>query len=244
MQPKVCILCCILEIKRYQVFHQALPTVKLFAELEALIRSYPCQLRLRITLLDHVYSLLQEVLPDDPRAIQVHATRQLRGLTLPKENDKHIVEDDPHVVDSEKLIDALQSANERLSTAVKASWGTSTKSDSRTATHPNMSEIYADFVSEWCRSPTLEPNLVRQIPDLVLVSLDNRDYVTETVFNRVSTGPRTGLRCITSLASHAHSFAPARQHIAEENIEICQEVFNCLALFWRMACPTRCRECV
>ncbi|KAF8556325.1 hypothetical protein OG21DRAFT_1459349 [Imleria badia] len=118
---------------------KALPTVKLFVELEALIRSYPCQLRLRTTLLDHVYSLLQEALPDDPRAIQMHATRRLH---------------DPHFVDGEKLIDALQSANERLTTAVKASWGTSS-----TAAHPSVSEIYADFVSEWCRSPTLEPNL-------------------------------------------------------------------------------------
>ena len=121
--------------------------------------------------MDHVYSLLQEALPDDPRAIQMHATRQLRELTLQKQDDKDIVEDDPHFVDSEMLIDALQVANERLTTAVKASWGTSTKSDARTATHPNMSEIYADFVLEWCRSPTLQPSLVRQILALVLMSL-------------------------------------------------------------------------
>ena len=128
-------------------------------ELEALIRSYPCQLRLRITLLDHVYSLLQDALPDDPRAIEMHATRRLRDLSVPKEDGKDIAEDDPHFVDGEKLIDALQSANERLTIAVKAS------------AHPKVSEIYADFVSEWCRSPTLEPNLVRQIFGLVFMSL-------------------------------------------------------------------------
>ncbi|KAG8214000.1 hypothetical protein J3R82DRAFT_10751 [Butyriboletus roseoflavus] len=138
---------------------KALPTVELFVELEALIRNYPCQLRLRTTLVDHVYALLQEALPDDPRAIQMHATRQLRELILPKEDGKDIVEGDPHFVDSEKLIDALQSANERLTMAVKASWGTYTRSDTHTATRPNMSEIYADFVLEWCRSSTLEPRL-------------------------------------------------------------------------------------
>jgi U3 small nucleolar RNA-associated protein 6 len=140
-------------------------------ELEALICSYPCELRLRNTLLDHVYSLLQEALPTDPRAIQMHATRRLRELALPKEDGKDIVEDDPHNVDSEKLIDALQSANERLTKAVKASCRICMKSGTRTATYPNMSEIYANFVSEWCRSPTLEPSLVRQILDLALVSL-------------------------------------------------------------------------
>lgn len=145
--------------------------MKLFVEVEALIRSYPCQLRLRATLLDSVYSLLQESLPDDPRAIRMHATRRLRDLILPKENDKDIVEDNSHLVDNEKLIDALQSANERLSTAVRASWGTSVKSDTCSTAHPNMSEIYADFVSEWCRSPTLDSNLVRYILDLVLVCL-------------------------------------------------------------------------
>lgn len=139
-------------------------------ELETLIRSYPCQPRLRTTLLDHVYSLLQETLPGDPRAIKIHATRRLREFTLPKEDGKDIVEDGP-LVDGENLIDALQSANERLTTAVKASCKTFTKGDTRTVSHPSISEIYADFVSEWCRSPTLEPSLVRQNLDSSLVFL-------------------------------------------------------------------------
>ncbi|KAH0827941.1 U3 small nucleolar RNA-associated protein 6-domain-containing protein [Lanmaoa asiatica] len=138
---------------------KALPTAELFVELEALIRSYPCQPHLRTALLDHVYSLLQEALPNDPRAVKIHATRRLRELTFPREDGKDLVRDDPHFVDGEKLVDALQSANERLTTAVKASWGASMKTDTRTATRPNMSDIYADFVSEWCRSPTLEPSL-------------------------------------------------------------------------------------
>lgn len=204
MQQKVCILCYTPGIRLDRPFHQALPTVKLFVELEALIRGYPCQLRLRTTLLDHVYSLLQEVLPDDPRAIQMHATRRLRELALPKDDGKDIVEDDPRCMDSEKLIDALQSANERLTTAVKASCGTSMKSDTFSAAHSNMSEIYANFVSEW--SPTLEPSLVRRILDPVLVSLNNHNHITETVSGGVSTGSSTGRWCVTSLASHAHPF--------------------------------------
>ena len=167
VQQKVCILCQFLPIRLYQDLHQALPKVELFVELEALIRIYPCQPLLRTTLLDHVYSLLQEALPVDPRAIKMHATRRLREFTFPKEDGK----DDPHVVDSEKLIDALQSANERLTTAVNASCEDTTKSDTRIVTHPTISEIYADFVSEWCRSPTLEPSLVRQNLGLGLVSL-------------------------------------------------------------------------
>ncbi|KAF8134593.1 U3 small nucleolar RNA-associated protein 6-domain-containing protein [Boletus edulis] len=137
---------------------KALPTAKLFLELETLIRNYPCQLHLRTTLLDHVYSLLQEALPDDPLAVQMHATRRLREVSLPKQDGKDFSEED-RFADGEKLIDALQSANERLTTAVRASWGISMKRDLRAAAHPNMSEIYADFVSEWCRSPTLEPSL-------------------------------------------------------------------------------------
>lgn len=100
----------------------------------------------------------------------MHATRRLREITLPGEDDKSTVEDDPRVVDCEQLIDALQSANERLTAAVKASCEPSTKSDTRTDTQPTISEIYADFVSEWCWSPTLEPSLVRQHLDLTLIS--------------------------------------------------------------------------
>ncbi|KAG6375433.1 U3 small nucleolar RNA-associated protein 6-domain-containing protein [Boletus reticuloceps] len=158
---------------------KALPTAKLFLELETLIRNYPCQLRLRTTLLDHVYSLLQESLPDDPRAVQMYATRRLREVSLPKQDGKDFSEED-RFADGEKLIDALQSANEQLTTAVRASWRTSMKSDPRAVAHPNMSEIYADFVSEWCRSPTLEPSLVREILDLELISLDDQYYITES----------------------------------------------------------------
>ncbi|KAG9316692.1 U3 small nucleolar RNA-associated protein 6-domain-containing protein [Chiua virens] len=138
---------------------KALPKVKLFVELEALIRDYPCQLRLRTILLDHLYALLQESLPDDPCAVEMQATRQLRECPLKKENGKDTIEDDPHVVDSEKLIDALQCANERLTAAVKASSGLATKSDTHSVARPSISDIYADFISKWCQSPTLEPSL-------------------------------------------------------------------------------------
>lgn len=174
----------------------------------------------------------------------MHATRRLRELALPKDDGKDTVEDDPHFMDSEELIDALQSANERLTTAVKASCGTSMKSDTCTAAHSNMSGIYTDFVSEWCLSPTLEPSLVRQILDPVLESLNNHNYITETVSGGVSTSPSTGHQCITSLASHAHPFTLTRQLIAKENIKVRQEVFLFLCLSRCVACPARCGECV
>lgn len=90
------------------------------------------------------------------------ATRQLREFTLPKEDGKDIVED---VINSEKFIDALQSAIERLTTAVKVTWKTSAES---TVTQPTISDIYADFVSEWYCSPTLDPSLVSlNLDDLI-----------------------------------------------------------------------------
>ena len=39
------------------------------------------------------------------------------------------------------------------------------------------------------------------------VSLVNHDYITETVFNRVSTSPSAGPWCIASLASYARPLA-------------------------------------
>ncbi|KIK98666.1 hypothetical protein PAXRUDRAFT_823638 [Paxillus rubicundulus Ve08.2h10] len=131
---------------------KALPKVELFLELEPLIRAYPCQLRLRTTLLDYLYSLLQETIPHDPRAVKMHATRRLREFTTQKEEGL----DD---FDSERLVDALQAANECLTTAVKTSW-TKPRSNGNSGTATSdISDIYAEFVLEWCRLPTLEPSL-------------------------------------------------------------------------------------
>ncbi|KAF9237504.1 U3 small nucleolar RNA-associated protein 6-domain-containing protein [Melanogaster broomeanus] len=138
---------------------KALPKVELFLELETLIRTYPCQLRLRTTLLDHLYSLVQETIPDDPRAVKMHATRRLRELTILKEDSNESSNDDCRLADSEDLIDALQAANEYLTTAVNTSWTRSRSCGSTGAIDRDIADIYADFVVEWCQLPTLEPSL-------------------------------------------------------------------------------------
>ncbi|KAF9227279.1 hypothetical protein BS17DRAFT_878240 [Gyrodon lividus] len=140
---------------------KALPNVELFLELETLIRTYPCQLRLRTTLSDHLYSLLQETIPDDPRAVKMRATRRLREFTTKKDHSRDISSDgdDSRLVDSEDLVDALQAANECLTTAVQASWTRSRSNGSSRAANLDISDIYAGFVMEWCQLPTLEPNL-------------------------------------------------------------------------------------
>ncbi|KAF8842981.1 hypothetical protein BDN67DRAFT_1030869 [Paxillus ammoniavirescens] len=134
---------------------KALPKVELFLELEPLIRAYPCQLHLRTTLLDHLYSLLQESIPHDPRAVKMHATRRLRELTTQKEESI----DDSRLADSEGLVDALQAANECLIAAVKTSWTKPRSNGSSGIATSDISDIYAEFVLEWCRLPTLEPSL-------------------------------------------------------------------------------------
>lgn len=73
------------------------------------------------------------------------ATRRLHEM----KEDKEDGDDDQ----SERLIDALQYANEQLVDAVNASQGQSAKVE--------ISNIYVDFVEEWLRVPTLEETLVR-----------------------------------------------------------------------------------
>jgi U3 small nucleolar RNA-associated protein 6 len=80
---------------------EAIPKIDLFTALQTLITTYPLEGPLRGTLLDHLYELLRQKLPDDPGAIKLFATRRL-GLGL----------------DGEALIDALKSANEVLLGAI------------------------------------------------------------------------------------------------------------------------------
>lgn len=116
----------------------------LFSALEVLIRSYPCQEGLRTALLDHLYSDLKDTLPGDPQAMKMLATRKLRELTSQENND----DSDP--TEGEDFVDALQCANESLSTAV----GTESTNNS------GMADVYIEFIEEWCRLPTLDPSLV------------------------------------------------------------------------------------
>lgn len=126
---------------------KASPRIELFSQLDELIRNYPCEPHLRETLLDELYHLLHQTIPDEPEAIKMLATRHLRELTL----DKASVGSDPNQSESVRLVDALRYANERLVNAV----GNPPNDKARA----KISALYADFVEEWCRLPTLDAAL-------------------------------------------------------------------------------------
>jgi U3 small nucleolar RNA-associated protein 6 len=75
----------------------ALPKITMFTALQTLITTYPLPEPLRETLLEYLYGLLEETLPDDPRAVKLFATRKLSTE-----------------LEGEALVDALKSANEEL----------------------------------------------------------------------------------------------------------------------------------
>ncbi|KZT08401.1 uncharacterized protein LAESUDRAFT_757637 [Laetiporus sulphureus 93-53] len=104
---------------------KAIPKIHLFTSLHELISAYPCLPSLRNSLLDYLFSLLHSVLPSDPTAIKLYASRYLTPD-----------------LEGEDLVDALRKANEELAIAVKeANQGENTE---------KLGEIYAQFVQEWC----------------------------------------------------------------------------------------------
>lgn len=126
---------------------KASPRIELFSQLEELIRNYPCEPHLREMLLDELYHLLHQSIPDDSEAIKMLATRRLRELTL----DQADIESESNQPESERLVDALRYANERLVDAVS--------NPPNDETRAAISTLYADFVQEWCRRPTLDAAL-------------------------------------------------------------------------------------
>jgi U3 small nucleolar RNA-associated protein 6 len=101
--------------------------------LKDVITAYPSPPALRQSLLDHLYSLLQVTLPDDPLAIKLLATR---GLAPD--------------LDIEAFVDALKTANEKLVAAVSARGA-------------GVADVYAAFVVEWCGRDDLDDHLVRLV---------------------------------------------------------------------------------
>ncbi|KZT70904.1 hypothetical protein DAEQUDRAFT_724645 [Daedalea quercina L-15889] len=103
---------------------KALPKIELFISLQDLLATYPCPPSLRDTLLDHLFTLLHETLPQNPTAIRLSATRHL----LPG-------------LEGEALVDALKDANERLASAVR----------DQNAGDERLALVYASFIQDWCR---------------------------------------------------------------------------------------------
>ncbi|KAI0373390.1 hypothetical protein BV20DRAFT_962522 [Pilatotrama ljubarskyi] len=103
---------------------KALPKIELFRSLHELIAAYPSPPSLRESLLDHLHALLRDTLPSLPAAIKLTATRRL----IPD-------------ISSEGLVDALKSANDILSEAVRTS-----SAEAR----QGIASVYAEFIEEWC----------------------------------------------------------------------------------------------
>ncbi|KAI9067095.1 hypothetical protein FKP32DRAFT_1564309 [Trametes sanguinea] len=103
---------------------KALPKIELFRALHELISGYPSPPSLKEAILDHLHALLRETLPSDPAAIKLSATRRLTPD-----------------LSGEALVDALKSANDVLSEAVRTSDGEARR---------GVAVVYAEFVEEWC----------------------------------------------------------------------------------------------
>ena len=121
-----------------------MPEPDLFISLHDVISSYPSPQSLRSSLLDHLHELLRSTLPHNASAIKLTATRFLTPD-----------------LDGAQLIDQLKQANETLSNAIRniiLSGRTQTRDEREQL--DSFSEVYAEFIDEWCRKDELDPALV------------------------------------------------------------------------------------
>ncbi|KAG6844416.1 hypothetical protein H0H87_007071 [Tephrocybe sp. NHM501043] len=100
---------------------QALAKIELFESLQTLLTEYPLLPSLRKTLLEHLYTLSSQVLPNDAGAIKLRASRFLAPD-----------------LQGEALVDGLRQANEELQQAMAG------------AASEEVFQVYAAFVEEWC----------------------------------------------------------------------------------------------
>lgn len=148
-----------------------MPKIDLFTALRNLINEYPSPPSLRGTLLAHLYALLLAALPNEPQAVKLRATRALT----------------PGLV-GEALVEAIRVANEELLRAVQAGNGSEA-----------VSQVYADFVDEWCRAG-IDENLVGRI------SLSSSLYLDCQSFNRCCCYTETLSYLVATLAHSANEF--------------------------------------
>ena len=112
----------------------ALPKIELFRSLHEMISAYPSPPSLREPLLDYLHAHLLETLPSLPAAIKLRATRYLTPD-----------------LSGEALVDALRTANDVLSEAVRTS---------PAETREGVASVYAEFIEEWCGKKDVDDNLV------------------------------------------------------------------------------------
>ena len=138
--------------------------------------------------------MLKDTLPSDPQAVKMLATRRLRELTSQNNSD------DAPMAEGEEFVDALQCANESLSTNVRAQ-GTNSS---------DMADVYVEFIEEWCRLPTLDPHLVSLIPPTPLLHIDLATKLARLSYGFPQKNGSTakcltfaaGCVCSTSIASY------------------------------------------
>ncbi|KAG5646802.1 hypothetical protein DXG03_002179 [Asterophora parasitica] len=109
---------------------QALPIIELFESLKALLAEYPSPPRLRESLLQHLYDLLRQALPDNAGAIKLLAGRFLSPD-----------------LQGEAFVDGLRKANEEI------------VGRAQDGGQEDIFEVYAAFVEEWCGAP-IDDNMV------------------------------------------------------------------------------------
>ncbi|KAF5386261.1 hypothetical protein D9615_002379 [Tricholomella constricta] len=169
---------------------QALPNIELFEALKALLTDYPSPPALRQAMLEHLYELLRQTLPDHAGAIKLLAGRFLSPD-----------------VKGEAFVDGLRQASEELVRRAEDS------------AREDVFQVYAAFVEEWCGAPiddNMKEYLISTLRSLIqqrharaspsLLSSHIR-LLTKTV-NGDSTWPAKVLRTARKYTKQAPESAP------------------------------------
>ena len=117
---------------------KAIPSIELFTSIHSVLSSYPFPLALRQSLLNHLYTTLNETLlspTSSAYSTSLKTKHVQKSLALAsKLYVRRLLPVNP---DGEALVDALSQANEELSNAV------------RSQNTDDIASIYSQFVYEW-----------------------------------------------------------------------------------------------
>ena len=130
---------------------KAVPSIELFTSIHSVLSSYPCPLALRQSLLNHLYTTLNETLLSPtslPYSTNLKTKHGQKSLALASQ--LYVTRLLPVNLEEEALVDALSQANEELSNAV------------RSQNTDDIASVYSQFVYEWYEK-AVDENLVRSI---------------------------------------------------------------------------------
>ena len=117
---------------------KAIPSIELFTSIHSVLSSYPFPLALRQSLLNHLYTTLNETLLSPtslPYSTNLKTKHGQKSLALASQ--LYVTRLLPVNLEEEALVDALSQANEELSNAV------------RSQNTDDIASIYSQFVYEW-----------------------------------------------------------------------------------------------